>query len=82
MKCIADVHYTVERYPDHAAQAGEIRSLTCAFCEFSILKNNVAKPPTSKSGLGRYSRMRGKMVAHLHKYHREELERTDGLAGR
>lgn len=68
MKCVADEHYHVIR-KNH-----EIRYLRCAFCHFTISKRRTPKPRTSKSGLGRYNRMRGQIVAHLHEAHRTELE--------
>lgn len=68
MRCIADVHYEVLKdYND------EIKALCCKFCPFSVLKCNVPKPRSSKSGRGRYNRMRGMMVRHLHAEHRDQL---------
>ena len=70
MRCIADEHYEVI-----LNRRGEIRYLKCAFCIFVISKMRTPKPRSSKSGLGRYNRMRGQMVAHLHDHHRDELEK-------
>lgn len=75
MKCIAGKHYDVIRYSEHrAARAGEIKELACKFCDFCVSKIGTQQPRSSKSGRGKYNRMRGIMVAHLHKYHRDRLE--------
>lgn len=85
MRCIADVHYKVIRRESGRCKwwlpteerkfTGEIVSLDCAYCDFRVLKRHIGKPKSSKSGLGRYNRMRGQMVAHLHEHHREELSK-------
>lgn len=79
MRCVADVHYEVvrestARWWQERNDQGPIRSLRCKFCDFEILKRGVGKPRSSKSGLGRYNRMRGQMVKHLHESHCEMLE--------
>lgn len=79
MRCIADVHYNVVRestakwWQDHDDYDGPIKALRCKFCDFEVLKRYTGKPRSSKSGLGRYNRMRGQMVRHLHEEHREAL---------
>lgn len=74
MNCIADVHYDVVRQaPRHG---GEIKGLQCKFCTFYVSKFRTPMPRGTSSGLGRYNRMRAKMVRHLHQFHREELEPT------
>jgi len=74
MKCVADRDYFVNRHSDRHGCEGEIRSLSCAYCVFAVLKRSTPKPRTSSSGLGRYNRMRAAMVRHLHEMHRNELE--------
>lgn len=73
MKCVADIHYDVVRRPEWP---WEIKGLYCNFCQFSVSKTATPKPRGTSSGLGRYNRMRGKMVRHLHQYHRNELEQA------
>lgn len=78
MQCVADMHYKVirestARYWQEPNDFGPIKALQCAFCKFTVLKRQTAKPRSSKSGLGRYNRMRGIMVKHLHEKHRERL---------
>lgn len=73
MICRADVDYNVIRTrPSHYST---IKGLQCKYCIFYVSARRTPKPRTSKSGLGRYNRMRGRMVAHLHEFHRDELER-------
>lgn len=69
MKCVADIHYEVVR----GSCTGEISGLRCMFCSFSVSKSSTNRPLSSTSGLGRYNRMRSKMVAHLHEHHRDQL---------
>jgi hypothetical protein len=81
MKCLAGEHYHVKRrstanWWEPSNDFGEIISIDCAFCDFRVLKRSTPKPAGSKSGLGRYNRMRGIMVAHLHSRHRRELEKS------
>lgn len=87
MRCVANVHYEVLREWDLAQRthwwlretrepAGDIKALRCRFCDYQVLKRNTARPQSSTSGLGRYNRMRGLMVAHLHREHRASLEKT------
>lgn len=71
MKCVADIHYDVVRRPDWPR---EIKGLYCNFCQFSVSKTATPMPRDSSSGLGRYNRMRGQMVRHLHQCHRDQLE--------
>ena len=84
MRCRSDTHYKVVRRwsafqrgrwwdDDRGEPSGDIKALECIFCDFQILKRNVARPRTSKSGLGRYNRMRAAMVQHLHEKHRDKL---------
>ena len=78
MKTIAGIHYEVirkntMRYWEEPMYAGDIVKIDCSFCDFEIRKNHVRKPRTSRSGLGRYNRMRGIIVKHLHEKHRELL---------
>ena len=80
MRCVADIHYKVirkstVRYWQEPNDFGEIKSLDCMFCKFTVKARRTSKPKSSKSGLGRYNRMRGRMVKHLHKEHRGELEK-------
>lgn len=86
MKCVADVHYSVVRhntapYWQEPNDFGEIKSLDCAFCDFQILKRRVGQPRGSTSGLGRYNRMRGAMVKHLHAEHRDKLSDNKNSLG-
>lgn len=81
MRCIADEHYKVirkstARYWREPNDYGEITALQCMFCDFAVETRHIGKPRSSKSGLGRYNRMRGQMVKHLHAEHRDELEAT------
>lgn len=81
MRCIADVHYEVvrestARYWQEPNDYGPIKALRCLFCDFTVETRRTGKPRSSKSGLGKYNRMRGRMVAHLHEHHRDELEAT------
>ena len=71
MRCVADRDYQVDRYSDRAG--GDIRGLRCSYCEFYIRKRSTPMPKGSRSGLGRYNRMRAWMVEHLHEKHREKL---------
>ena len=64
-------HYTVE----YGKVSGVVQALSCCHCEFFVWRHSVSQPRTSKSGLGRYNRMRGRMVKHLHGSHRSRLER-------
>lgn len=78
MRCIAGVHYQVvrestARHWQKPNDHGPIKALRCMFCDFKILKRHTRQPKTSSSGLGRYNRMRGAMVKHLHEAHRDEL---------
>lgn len=77
MKCIANRDYTVQRA---GAPPNEIRALWCAYCPYTVSKRTTPKPKNSKSGLGRYNRMRGEMVRHLHAQHRAELEAANAEA--
>jgi hypothetical protein len=70
MNCIADIHYEIVK-DDFG-----IKALACKFCGFMVTRNWTPKPRSSRSGLGRYNRMRGKMVKHLHAEHREQLAAT------
>lgn len=73
MKCVADRDYKVVRRDD--PYNDEILALECAYCKtFRVSKRLTPQPRTSTSGLGRYNRMRGQIVAHLHAEHRAELE--------
>jgi hypothetical protein len=73
----AKEHYTVNRQLRNcwkdSPDEGEIRSLSCDICDFVVFKRLTPKPRTSKSGLGRYNRMRAKMVSHWHEDHRNIL---------
>ena len=71
MRCVADRDYEVDRYSDRTG--GEISGLRCSYCGYSVRKRSTPMPKGSRSGLGRYNRMRGRLVAHLHEKHREEL---------
>lgn len=71
MRCVADVHYDVVRRGFE--YGGEISGLACKFCDFYVSKLDTQQSRSSKSGLGRYNRMRGRMVAHLHAEHRDQL---------
>jgi hypothetical protein len=73
MHCAADTHYTVHRNCE-----GTVVALRCAFCSFSVHRSTTPKPRGSRSGLGRYNRMRGKMVRHLHEAHRQQLSSQSG----
>lgn len=78
MRCVADKHYKVVRkntaaYWQEPNDFGEIKSLDCMFCDFTVETRRTGKPKSSKSGLGKYNRMRGRMVKHLHEKHRDEL---------
>lgn len=77
MRCVADLHYHVVRSRGQgvglAGWEGAIVGLVCRFCTFQVTRSQVGKPRSSRSGLGRYNRMRGRMVRHLHAEHREEL---------
>lgn len=86
MRTMADIHYTVIRewsqsqrsrwwVEDKGEPIGSIKALRCTFCDFQVLKKRVRQPRTSKSGLGRYNRMRALMVQHLHAEHRDELDK-------
>ena len=82
MKCVADLHYRVIRkstapYWQEPNDFGEIKSLDCMFCDFTVETRRTGKPKSSTSGLGKYNRMRGQMVAHLHEKHRDELEQYE-----
>jgi hypothetical protein len=71
MKCQADIHYEVIRRPP---KYGDVVGLACKFCTFYVRKSDVPQPRTSRSGLGRYNRLRARMIRHLHKEHRDKLE--------
>lgn len=78
VRCVAGVHYDVvrestARWWQEPNDHGPIKSLRCKFCDFEILKRSTRQPKTSTSGLGRYNRMRGVMVKHLHEKHIEDL---------
>lgn len=75
MKCVADRDYRVVHTGHY--ENSEIAALICQYCAFQIRRCEVAQPRSSKSGLGRYNRMRGIMVRHLHSEHRDELERGE-----
>lgn len=85
MRCVAGVHYEVarrqERYRGKYTESGDIRALFCNFCSFAVYKTLTGKPRSSKSGLGRYNRMRGEMVKHLHEQHREQLAAEPKVVG-
>jgi hypothetical protein len=74
MNCQADVHYEVVRRPP---KYGDIVGLACKFCSFYVRKYDVPAPKTSHSGLGKYNRMRARMVKHLHEKHRDQLEEQE-----
>ena len=83
MNCVADKHYQVLRHwgnwqpywkRDDAEPDGDIKALRCAFCDFEVSKRSTAMPKSSTSGLGRYNRMRGYIVAHLHERHLSKLK--------
>ncbi len=64
----ADTHYSVRR---GGGWPSVITALICTQCSYSVSRYEVSQPVTSKSGLGRYNRMRARMVRHWHKYHLE-----------
>lgn len=74
MRCVADLHYQVLRRRTKLGFQGDVRALRCCFCPYTVSKSHTPQPRSSRSGLGRYNQMRGKMVAHLHKHHRNELQ--------
>jgi len=79
MRCQANQDYIVKRastahWWEEPDNFGDIVSLDCAYCEFRVLKRYTRQPRTSKSGLGRYNRMRAAMIHHLHVKHRERLD--------
>jgi len=73
MKCVADRDYYVVRHQT----AGTIFELDCAYCPHFVPWWEHQNDYQSLSGLARYNRMRGAMVAHLHEHHRVELERAN-----
>jgi len=52
---------------------GVISNLNCHFCDF-IVWRPIYNPGHSRSGLGKFNRMRGAMVKHLHAEHRGKLD--------
>lgn len=77
MRCYADRDYTVRRRVNSRGREHEIRALECCYCDFVVPRWSTPKPRSSKSGLGRYNRMRGRMVAHLHEHHRNTMEEAE-----
>lgn len=78
MRTLSNLDYKVTRkntarYWEEPRFSGDIISLDCAYCDFQIRKRSVAMPRKSKSGLGRYNRMRSYMIKHLHEEHRDEM---------
>ncbi|NIN00476.1 MAG: hypothetical protein GTO24_21060 [candidate division Zixibacteria bacterium] len=78
MRCLANIDYHVIRrnenpYWKEPSYTGEIVSLDCNYCDFQVTKRGTGKPRSSKSGLGRYNRMRAKIVKHLHEEHRHAM---------
>lgn len=64
----ADEHYDVVRFPQGWARYGQIRFLTCRFCNFHVDVVRLHRQG-DKSGSGRYYRARGQMVKHIHAEH-------------
>lgn len=78
MRTFSNLDYKVirqndARYWEEPRFTGDIVSLDCAYCDFKIIKRHVSQPRKSKSGLGRYNRMRSMMVKHLHQHHRDDM---------
>jgi len=78
MRTFSNLDYEVKRkniahYWEKPRFDGDIISLDCAYCDFQIRKRSVSQPRKSKSGLGRYNRMRSMMVRHLHQHHRDDM---------
>jgi hypothetical protein len=71
----SDEHYDVIRHLIY----NHITGLKCLApeCSYSVSSLMVPKPMSSKSGLGRYNRMRGRMVSHWHKVHRNLIGATN-----
>lgn len=85
MKCQADRDYLVVKYERKHPRRGEIKLLACAYCDFSVWRIETPLPQrtrllggglSGRSGLGRYNRMRGRIVRHLHAEHRDKLVNT------
>lgn len=55
-----------------------IKGLACNYCKY--INNRLEFKRSHTSGLGRYNRMRGDMVKHIFKEHKDEIEKN--LAGR
>lgn len=72
MKLNAVDHYEVLQ-PDERHWQDPIIGLRCRFCGLTVYRQQVGQPRTSKSGLGRYNRMRGIIVKHIHEAHRAEV---------
>jgi hypothetical protein len=71
MKLTADTHYFVKRQDRYFGDScGDIIALRCAFCDYSANRVSFSKG-ASKSGQGRYNKMRAAMVKHIHAEHRE-----------
>ncbi len=51
-----------------------IARLECHYCQYAVWRSEVGQPRSSKSGLGRYNRMLGRISRHLHGAHRERLQ--------
>ena len=52
---------------------GAISNLYCHFCDFIVWRPTY-NPGHSRSRLGKFNRMRGAMVKHLHAEHRDKLD--------
>lgn len=76
MRLVAGHHYDVREYDRWAARSGQIQSLACRWCKFSV--NVVALHRAGdKSGAPRYCRARAIMVKHIHAMHRTEAAAVD-----
>ena len=64
-------HYGVTNNSDH------IKNLYCKHCDF-IVWRPLYRVGKSRSGMGKYNRMRGEMVKHLHAEHRHLLSDKKG----
>lgn len=71
MRLVADHHYNVRRYGDMDARRGQIKSLVCRWCQFSVGVVALHRAG-DKSGAARYCRARAIIVKHIHTEHPTE----------
>jgi len=65
---VTDEHYGITYHQENR----RISNIYCKFCDFIVWRPR-GKIGKGKSGLGKFNRMRGEMVKHLHKEHRNKL---------